>query len=163
MIKRWNNKKLHYLTVIKKDGDRKKELNVLSLQQVVGKHISLSLKKGALKNIFIQKAEERPDKFKVVREKIFHVLDTNKRDITFSGNGRCPWAFLVGNKGLRKKIQLLLIGPRIWGIEMDMGMKMRSNVDKLGNERLINFLKNQVSSMINSPDKWESVEFFFRL
>ena len=93
-------------------------------------------------------------------EKIFSILGPNKTDITFSGNGKSPWTLLIGNKGVRKQIHLLLIGQRIWGIELDMGIKMRSNANKLGNERLITFLTNQVNSMLDDESSWDTVEVF---
>ena len=150
---------MQYLTVQRFEGEKIRELNVISLQQVVGKHISL-FERGTLRELFLKKAEENPDKFRLFKENLFCILDTNGTNITYSGDGKCPWTFLIGRKGYRRLIQLLFIGPRMWGIEMDMGMKMRVNATKLGNDRLISFLTNQVSSMIETPEHWESVEIF---
>lgn len=152
---------MSYLTVSVPQRQKKKELNVISLQQVVGQHILLSFK-GNIEESMIQNQQERPDKYKIIKEKVFLVLGPNRNDITLSGNGKSPWILLVGYKGIRKQLYLLLIGNRIWGIEMDQGMKMKKEASRLGSERLISFLRNQVESMINTPDNWESIEVYLR-
>jgi hypothetical protein len=153
-----------YLTIQRKEGGRKNELNIISLQMVCGKHISL-VNLGDIKSLLLSKVKEHPEKYKVFYEKIFSVIGPNNQDITFSGNGRTsPWILLIGYKGVQraKTIKLLLIGQRIWGVELDQGMKLKNETIKLGCERLIVFLKNQVESMLTQSDEWDSVEIYLR-
>ncbi|MCP4761221.1 MAG: hypothetical protein GY870_05535 [archaeon] len=152
---------MSYLTIQRKEGERKKELSIISLQQVVGKHISLSMK-GTIKNTMLNKAEEYPDKYKIITKDTVHILSPNKQDITYSGNGKSPWTLLVGYKGFRKKIHFLLIGQRIWGVELDQGLRMKREATRLGYDRLINFLTGQIDSMINTPEKWQNIEIYIR-
>ena len=140
---------------------KKKELNVISLQQIVGKHILLPLKEP-IKKTLLQKAKDRPKKYHIIEEKIFNVLSPNRTNITLSGSGGSPWILLIGSKSLRKKLQVLLIGNRIWGVELDAGMKMKCVVVKSGEERLIKFLIKQIKSMLDTPDSWEIIEVYLR-
>jgi len=153
---------MSYLTIQRKEGGRKNELNIISLQMVCGKHISL-VNLGDVKSLFLSKVKEQADKYKVFYEKIFSVIGPNNQDITFSGNGRTsPWILLIGYKGVHKTIKLLLIGQRIWGVELDQGMRMKHEATKLGCDRLISFLKNQVESMLTQSNEWDSIEIYLR-
>jgi hypothetical protein len=154
-----------YLTINYHKSQKKKELNVISLQQIVGEHIIIDSNESneSIRARLLRAARQRPDKYQINKEQVFCVLSPNKTNITFSGEGKSPWILLIGNKGVQNRLHLLFINNRIWGLELDVGMRMKRESVKLGQERLISFLKNQVESMIKSPDSWDSIEIYLRL
>ncbi|MBD3354033.1 MAG: hypothetical protein GF364_21300 [Candidatus Lokiarchaeota archaeon] len=152
---------MSYLTISYNRKKKKKELNVMSLQQIVGKHISIKLDKP-IKNAFIDRAKKNVENYNIIEEKIFNVMSPNRTDITFSGSGKSPWTLVVGSKGVRKKLFLLFIGNKIWGLELDSGISLKREANKLGQDRLIKFLKKQVFSMLDTPEKWESIDVYLR-
>lgn len=153
---------MSYLTVSYRKRQKKRELNIISLQQIVGKHIPIDCK-GDIREKILSIAKNNPEKFNVKGEKIFNVLSPNRTNITYSGQGKSPWTLLIGSKGVRRQIHLLLIGNRIWGIELDSGMRMKREANKLGREKLIKFLLKQLDSMLEHPDDWESISVYARL
>jgi hypothetical protein len=154
---------MSYLTINYHQSQKKKELNVISLQQIVGEHIIIDDSDESIRARLLRAARQRPDKYQINKEPVFCVLSPNKTNITFSGEGKSPWILLIGNKGVQNKLHLLFINNRIWGVELDAGMRMQRESVKLGQERLISFLKNKVESMINNPESWDSIEIYLRL
>lgn len=154
--------KLSYLTVSYRKKQKKRELNIISLQQIVGKHIPIDCK-GDIRDKILSVARDNTDKYQVKGEKIFNVLSPNRTNITYSGQGKSPWTLLIGSKGVRRQLHLLLIGNRIWGIELDSGMRMKREANKLGREKLIKFLVKQLDSMIENPEEWENISVYARL
>lgn len=152
---------MSYLTINYHQSEKKKELNVISLQQVVGEHIIIDSEES-IRSRILKTARQKPNKYHINKEPVFCVLSPNRTNITFSGEGKSPWMLLIGNKGYQNKLYLLFINNRIWGVELDAGIRMQRECIRLGQDRLINFLKNQVESMIKNPESWESIEIYLR-
>ncbi|MHA1819104.1 MAG: hypothetical protein ACTSU2_01120 [Promethearchaeota archaeon] len=151
---------MSFITISLPKRNFKKELNIISLQQVVGRHVVFE-KLEYIRDKFKQMQKEYPEKYQLFNEKIFKVLSPNKSDITYTRTGKSFWTLIIGRKGFKKNIPLLLIGNRIWGIELDLGMKIKYQAEKLGNKRLSEFLKKELYSMLNFPEKWDLVEMYY--
>jgi hypothetical protein len=136
------------------DEQHPKEIHITSLEQIVGRHLKIfELGNEEFHNAFMRLNKTRPDKYKL-HQNFFTVKAPNNSDITHSMNGNSPWFLVRGVKGVHKSLSLLFMGQNLWGIEISMGAQLRKNSEKVGKEKIIDFLCNQVKSILKEPEKW---------
>lgn len=123
------------------------EWEIMSLEQIVGGHLRLETPvKRKLKKMAT--SSEKYD----FRDNLT-VLSPNATDIS-----RAPWTLIIGEKNERKKLGLLLIGNRLFGITpLAIGLKMQKTAAAHGKSKMIKYLKDLVTSIVEKPEKWHKI------
>ena len=120
--------------------------------------------KGDLIQIVKDLAAGDPSKYTLNCINHFAVNGPNFNNITTTVNGTSPWYLLRAVDHKNHQINFLLLGVkahyRLWGIEISSGLRMKKACERMGKEKIVSYLKNQVISMLTMPENWSSVELF---
>jgi hypothetical protein len=139
-----------------------KQVRIISCEQICGQHLRLeSIHEDIRKKLEIM-ANEKSSHVHVKNQNKFTVKGPNYDDITISANGKSPWYLVKGYKNRRHQIDFLLLGHMSWGMEASAGLRMKKSVETHGKEKVMQFLKGQVESMVSNPDNWEDIELYYR-
>ncbi len=132
------------------DGEEPKSFEVLSLEQIVGRHLTLPLFCKKLCEV----TKDNPKKY--VSSSDFSVFSPNKTLITHA-----PWTLIFGEKGENRQLGLLLIGNKLFGVTpLAIGLKMQKSAKKDGPEKIEEFIRKLTKSFIDEPDQWTRVITF---
>ncbi len=143
------------------DLHRSKEIQILSCEQICGKHIRLDFEGMGLKEKINEIAQKYPDKCKILNdENAIHIFTGKSREITKNSMGSSKWCFILGVKSSTKKITLLCLRNMLWGIEMSSGLRMKKSTEKYGNEKISEFLLKKVNSIFENPEKWQEIQIY---
>jgi len=135
---------------LKMEGEEPKSFDVLSLEQIVGKHLTLPLFCKKL----CEASKTNPQKYVVSND--FCVFSPNKTLITHA-----PWTLIFGEKGENRQLGLLLIGNKLFGVTpLSIGLKMQKSAKKDGPEKMEEFIRKLTRSFIDEPDQWTKIVTF---
>ncbi len=131
------------------EGEEPKSFEVLSLEQIVGKHLTLPQ--------FCKKlCEASKSNPKYVTSSDFSVFSPNKTLITHA-----PWTLIFGEKGENRQLGFLLIGNKLFGVTpLAIGLKMQKSAKKDGPEKIEEFIRKLTKSIIDEPDQWTRIITF---
>lgn len=141
---------------------RKKEIRILSFEQICGKHIRLvDHDTNFLQKVKILK-EENPNKCQILAGKNILIKGPNSNDITINQSGKSPWYLIRAIKNSRKQLNLLILNQVIWGIEISSGLRMKKSVETHGKDKIAEFIFNRVNSIFLDPEQWEKIVIYHR-
>ncbi|UYP45532.1 hypothetical protein NEF87_001817 [Candidatus Lokiarchaeum ossiferum] len=141
---------------------RKKEIRILSCEQICGKHIRLiDHDKNFLRKVQTFK-EENPKKCQILSGKNIFVKGPNSNDITINQSGKSPWYLIRAIKNSRKQLNLLILNQVVWGIEISSGLRMKKSVETHGKDKIAEFIFDRVSSIFSDPEEWEKIVIYHR-
>lgn len=141
-----------------RDSPRKKQVRIISLEQVLGEHLRMIELSEDIKTEFQKLASEKPDKFHFAKGNHFTVIGPNGSAITYGNNGKSPWFLLRGIKDEKKQIIMLMIAKSVWGMEISQGLRMKKSIEKFGKEKIKDYLHQQFASMIEKPEIWRDIQ-----
>ncbi len=144
------------------DENNLKQLRIISCEQICGQHLRIESIHEDIKKKFMKMAADKTGHIHLKNKNKFTVKGPNYNDITTSANGKSPWYLVKAYKNERQKIDFLLLGQIIWGIEFSAGLRMKKSIETHGKEKIMNYLKGQVESMVNDPDKWAEIDLYFK-
>ncbi len=135
---------------LKLEGEEPKSFEVLSLEQIVGKHLTLPL--------FCKKlcdaSKGNPQKY--ITSSDFCVFSPNKTLITHA-----PWTLIFGEKGENRQLGFLLIGNKLFGVTpLAIGLKMQKSAKKDGPDKIEAFIRKLTKSIIEEPEQWTRIITF---
>ncbi len=132
------------------EGEEPKSFEVLSLEQIVGKHLTLPLFCKKLCDV----SKGNPQKYLTSSD--FSVFSPNKTLITHA-----PWTLIFGEKGENRQLGFLLIGNKLFGVTpLSIGLKMQKSAKKEGPEKVEEFIRKLTRSIIEEPDQWTRIITF---
>ncbi len=135
---------------LKLEGEEPKSFEVLSLEQIVGKHLTLPLFCKKL----IDASKGNPQKY--ITSSDFCVFSPNKTLITHA-----PWTLIFGEKGENRQLGFLLIGNKLFGVTpLAIGLKMQKSAKKDGPEKVEEFIRKLTKSILDEPDQWTRIITF---
>ncbi len=138
---------------------RDREVQIISLEQVIGTHVPLPSNLD-IASKFSALADHNDNIEFFHQMDSFTVFDSNRTDITRGHDGVSRWILLTAVKTAPKVFYLLLIGNKIWGIQTDLGHKLKQSIKKYGTERIEKYLLSQIDSIVNDPTSWEEIFVF---
>lgn len=137
---------------------RNKEIQVISLEQIVGQHLKFDELLGQdIRKRFTDLELSDPTKYHL-HKNVFTVKSPNNSDITRSANGKSPWFLVRGLKTGHQQINMLFLGPNLWGLEIAAGYHLKKSTEKFGKEKITQFLSKQVESILHNPDDWQQIQ-----
>ncbi|MHA1732271.1 MAG: hypothetical protein ACTSU5_10020 [Promethearchaeota archaeon] len=129
-------------------GERIYEFEIVSLEQIVGGHLRFEIN---VRKRLKQVAQKHGDKY-FFRDKL-SVFSPNQTEISHA-----PWTLIIGEKTERKKLGMLMIGNRLFGITpLAIGLKMQKTAQKNGREPMVKYLRQLVTSLVENPESWMRV------
>lgn len=135
-----------------------KEIQVISLEQIIAKHLRIpELGEEDFHKVFMKLQMAEPEKY-VLNKNTFVVKSPNNSDITRSANGKSSWFLVRGIKGLHKQVSFLFLGQNLWGVEYALGLQMKRSTERGGKEKIVEYLYKQVHSILTEPDSWVQIQ-----
>ena len=132
------------------EGEEPKIFEVLSLEQIVGKHLTLPQFCKKLSKV----ARDNPEKYVPSNE--FCVFSPNKTLITHA-----PWTLIFGEKGENRQLGFLLIGNKLFGVTpLAIGLKMQKSAKKEGPEKVEQLIRKLTKTFIDKPEEWTRIITF---
>ncbi|GAB4304942.1 MAG: hypothetical protein Kow0069_00040 [Promethearchaeota archaeon] len=132
----------------KQDEDKPLEFQIMSLEQIVGSHLKFEV---PIKERLQEMVRRVSDKYQCCNTLM--VFSPSQTDIS-----RAPWTLIIGEKGERKTLGLLLIGNRLFGVSpLSIGLKMQKTAQKKGREPMVKYLRQLVLSIVEDPDQWVKI------
>jgi hypothetical protein len=90
----------------------------------------------------------------------FSVISQGNTNITRNGAGKSRWIFVVAVKESNRTFNFLIIGKNIWGLNSDLGFKLKSQEKSQGRPKIKRYLTTQFNLILQNPEKWEKIDFF---
>ncbi|MHA1340320.1 MAG: hypothetical protein ACTSRZ_08970 [Promethearchaeota archaeon] len=153
---------LSYLTVNYKQKQKKKDVNILSFHQIVGKHLLMEYDRDIF-SLLLENANKFPEIVQIIREKLFNVVSPNNTELVYKSKGKPKWLLIIAKKNLKQRLYFLFLGNRLWGTELDFGIHLKTQTKRFGTEKITEFLIKQIDSMIKTPQKWQSIEVYLKI
>ncbi len=155
---------MSFLEVIYENEElhRKKEIRILSCEQICGRHIRLVGYDENILQKMQQLKEKNPSKCQILAGKNIFIRGPNSNDITINQSGKSPWYLIRAIKDSRKQLNLLILNQVIWGIEISSGLRMKKSVEAHGKEKIAEYLFNRVDSIFSNPEVWEKIIIYHR-
>lgn len=143
--------------------DRKKEIRIISCEQICGKQIRLGVEGKSVHSQMEDIQNKDPDRYQIKQGKnVFKVRSSNSTDITTTSNGTSPWYLIRAHKSSRKQINFLFLNQVLWGLEISSGLRMKKSCETYGQEKIAEYIEEKVKSIFQEPEKWHQIEFYFR-
>lgn len=137
------------------DLERQKEIQILSCEQICGKHLHLNFDGKSLHQKMIDLQKQFPDKINIRNGK--NSITISMGNTPMSSNN---WYFILGVKSSTKRVNLLCLKNMLWGIDMSSGLRMKKSIEKFGKEEIATFLLKNVHSIFNQPETWQEIQFY---